>query len=113
MFYDKFVELCKMKGEKPTPLLNKLGISSGNIKRWKNGSSVSFGTVIKIADYFNVSLDYLFGRNEKITNVPTGLSAKALMTLMRLKERSDPLLTAINLLLESVAACVTSDTHIV
>lgn len=63
LFYDRFIQLCEMHNEKPTPLLNKLGISSTNLKRWKNGSSVNFNTIKLLADYFAVPVDYFFSDN--------------------------------------------------
>ena len=35
MFYDKFMELCAERNVKPSPILKKLGLSSGNLKRWE------------------------------------------------------------------------------
>lgn len=63
MFYDKLIELCNSHNEKLTPLLEKLDISTGNISRWKSGfNNISAENLQKIADYFNVSVDYLLGR---------------------------------------------------
>jgi len=43
----------------------KTGISSGLISDWEFGrKSPSLKNAIKIADYFNVSLDYLVGRTD-------------------------------------------------
>lgn len=42
-----------------------LGLSAGNVTDWKNGRSApSIDKLPIIADYLNVSLDYLFGRSE-------------------------------------------------
>ena len=44
-------------------LSRNTGISSGNISDWKSGrSKPSAETLIKIADYFECSVDYLLGR---------------------------------------------------
>ena len=85
MFYDKFIELCNIKKEKPTPLLNKLGLSSGNLKRWKNGSSVNFDTIKVLADYFNVTIDYFFDETSEqtIEYVSSGNSFKGLYELLK------------------------------
>lgn len=43
-----------------------LGLSAGNVTDWKNGRSApSIDKLPIIADYLNVSLDYLFGRPER------------------------------------------------
>ncbi len=60
MFYDKFVGLCEEKNEKPSPVLKKLGLSSGNLKRWETGASVNSDTLVKLSEYFQVPVDYFF-----------------------------------------------------
>lgn len=62
MFWERFYELCISVGEKPNPVAQKIGISSGVLTKWKNGTSFPNGTVlIDIARYFNCSIDYLVG----------------------------------------------------
>lgn len=41
----------------------KTGISNGQIRRW-NTSSPKIENIQKVADYFNVSVDYLLGRTQ-------------------------------------------------
>lgn len=44
-------------------LSESMGISTGNISDWKSGKSKPTAeALLKIADYFNVSIDYLLGR---------------------------------------------------
>ena len=64
MFYDKLIKLCNEKGEKITPLVKRLNISPGSIGNWQTGSIPNGETLIKFANYFNVSLDYLVGRTD-------------------------------------------------
>lgn len=46
-------------------LARSTGISSGNITDWKNGkASPSYGALVKIAKYFNVSVDYLLCKTD-------------------------------------------------
>ncbi len=54
------MELCREYGEKPTPVLKKLDISPGNLKRWEGGASITADTLEKIAGYFGVPVDYFF-----------------------------------------------------
>lgn len=67
MFWDCFYMLCEKAGIKPNPLARDLGISSGSITKWKNGGIPNGETLIKIADYFGCSVDYLLGREDKKT----------------------------------------------
>ncbi|MGM9936452.1 MAG: helix-turn-helix domain-containing protein, partial [Candidatus Ornithomonoglobus sp.] len=69
MFWDCFYRLCEKSGTKPNPLAKELGISSGSITKWKNGGIPNGETLIKIADYFNCSIDYLLGREHQSFNV--------------------------------------------
>lgn len=66
MFWNKFIELCEMNNIKPNPLGKELGVSSASLTKWKNGAIPGAETLIKIADRFNVSVDYLLGRTEHI-----------------------------------------------
>lgn len=62
MFWERFYELCISMGEKPNPVAQKIGLSSGVLTKWKNGTSFPNGTIlIDIAKYFNCSIDYLVG----------------------------------------------------
>ena len=66
MFWDQFIQLCNERDIKPNPLAKELGISSGILTRWKSGSLPNTETLIKISNYFNVSIDFLiFG--EKVS----------------------------------------------
>lgn len=43
-------------------------MSSGNMNKWKNGVVPKGNTLSKLADYFNVSVDYLIGKTDEQTN---------------------------------------------
>lgn len=64
MFWDRFYNLCLKKGIKPNPLGKEIGISSGIITKWKSGAIPNGENLIKIADYFDCSTDYLLGRTD-------------------------------------------------
>ncbi len=55
-------DLLKQRG-KAEGLSRKTGISSGNISDWKSGrSKPGLDSLLKIAEYFNCSVDYLLDR---------------------------------------------------
>lgn len=58
-FWDNFVKLCANAGKKPNPVAKELGISSGAVTSWKSGRVPHDTTLIKIADYFGVTVDEL------------------------------------------------------
>ena len=46
-------------------LANELKVSQSTVGMWENGKNKpEFDTLIKIADYFDVSVDYLLGKSE-------------------------------------------------
>ena len=61
--------LCDEKKLTFAELERTVGISNGQIRRWDN-SSPKIENVQKVADYFNVSIDYLLGRTEE-TDIQT------------------------------------------
>ncbi len=61
MFWDRFFALCQRNGKKPNPVGKEIGLSSGIISKWKNGGIPTGETLIKLARYFDVSVDYLLG----------------------------------------------------
>lgn len=64
VFYDRLLALCQENNEKITPVIKKLGLSAGSIARWRNGTVPDGNTICKIAEYFNVSSDYLLGKTD-------------------------------------------------
>lgn len=65
MFYQKLLSLCSERGIRITSLISELHISSGNLSKWKAGNNPKSDTLLKIADYFNVTTDYLLGKEEE------------------------------------------------
>lgn len=72
MFWEILLELCELHGIKPNPLAKLLGISSGAVTRWKKGSIPNDSTLLKIANYFGVTIAYLKGEEKSPTDVTGG-----------------------------------------
>jgi len=72
MFWDKLVELCKNHNLKPNQLGKEMNISSASFTKWKNGAIPNAETLMRIADFFNVSVDYLLGRSDHPVSVAVG-----------------------------------------
>ena len=63
MFWQRFYDICLKHGTKPNPVAKEIGISSGILTKWKNSGALPNGeTLIKLADYYNTSIDYLDNR---------------------------------------------------
>lgn len=71
--YEIIKELTKRKKMSIRQLEITLGYSNGYFSKWKKVSPNSEG-LQKVADYFNVSVDYLLGRETKETPKKVDLS---------------------------------------
>lgn len=86
MFWDRFYHLCEMNNKKPTPVGKEIGVSSGIISTWKKeGYCPSGEMLIKIANYFNCSIDYLVGRSDFINVQKTEFSSDELLFIEKLR----------------------------
>lgn len=98
--------LANAKGLSLTNLEIALGLGNGTISRW-NKSSPNSDKLVKVADFFHVSTDYLLGRTEEkpADQTVNGASEErqALIDLVMAcpEERAKDLLTAMQLFLQS------------
>lgn len=60
-FYERFVGLCNKVGKTPSRVAMEVGLSKPTVNRWKNGSSPTDATAMKIAEYFGISTQKLTG----------------------------------------------------
>lgn len=72
MFFEIFAKLCAEIGKSPNGVAKELSISSGSVSEWKKGRSPQNATLLKIAKYFDVSVDYLLGKTD-IKKDPPGV----------------------------------------
>ncbi len=83
-------ELREEKNISQLVLAEKIGTSQRNIGRWENGENEpSYSQLVKLADFFNVTLDYLVNREDDFGNVTVVNTERDALT--RLEKR---LLTA-------------------
>ena len=71
-FYKRLRDLCEERNLTVNELVKILNLSSGSPTAWKNGTIPRNATLIKIADYFSVTTDYLLGNENKIAPTGTG-----------------------------------------
>lgn len=57
-FFEKYDSLCKSRNETPNSVAKIIGASSGSVTAWKNGTVPRPATIVKIAEYFSVSVDF-------------------------------------------------------
>ncbi len=63
--YERIEELCKQRGINITRMCSDCGIPRASLSDFKTGrkKTLSAETLSKIADYFGVSVDYLYGKS--------------------------------------------------
>ena len=72
MFYSYFDELCKQKGVSANKACKEMGISRSVAAKWKStNTSPRYDTLIKISDYFGVSIDTLLEQSGQKENPAT------------------------------------------
>lgn len=69
IFFTRFQNLCRRNGTTVNAVGRIVGASSGSITAWKQGTEPRPSMVLKIADYFGVTSDYLLGLDEKPADV--------------------------------------------
>lgn len=69
--YNKIIDLCKDKGVSGSRMCVELGISKSTMTDLKNGriKSVSAVNAQKIASYFNITVDELYGKQKSSPGV--------------------------------------------
>ena len=75
VFFDILQPLCDEKGISVSALLDSLGMSRGNMGRWKNGLDPKAGTKKKIAEALGVDRS-VFDEKKPATGEGDGLTAK-------------------------------------
>lgn len=71
MFFDNFVKLCEQKGVKPSRALTDAGVPKSAYSYWRaeagigNDAKPTNQNAVKLAQYFNVSVDYLLTGEQK------------------------------------------------
>ncbi len=65
MIIQRINELLKSEGLNQSKLANGIGVNQSTVCNWLNGKKEpSIESLWKLADFFDVSVDYLIGRKE-------------------------------------------------
>ena len=65
MFKENFIKLCNQKGESPSHVCNKVGLSAATFSCWTDESVPRKATLMRIADYFGITVDELLAEPTK------------------------------------------------
>jgi transcriptional regulator with XRE-family HTH domain len=67
VFYDLYLDLCKRKGVKPTPAAKEMGFSKSTATKWRKGATPEGTSLMTIANYFGVGIDYFMEQKNPAT----------------------------------------------
>jgi transcriptional regulator with XRE-family HTH domain len=101
VFYENFLALCAKTRKTPSGVACAIGLSNAAASGWKKGKTPNDTTLLKIADYFGVSVETLT-EDQKEKPVPSEedeLSELQTKVLQKVKKASDAKLLAIIALL--------------
>lgn len=91
IIFQRVSELCREKGISVTGLERELGVANSAIQKWRSATSPSVETIKKVAQYFNVSVDYLVGTTDIRDTANNLLNAEdGIITLQRAMNRMKP-----------------------
>ena len=84
--YDKIRELCSERNITIRKLEEDLGFSRSYIQKW-SVNSPSVDKVMKVAAYFDVSIDYLIGATDIRTTLSEFMNDEDMIKLQRARQR--------------------------
>lgn len=97
MFKEIFIRLCNEKGVAPTVVCKSIGLSDAAFSKWTDESVPRRATLMRIADYFQVSTTYLLGLTDEPSvvlsdQVIANLSANVQRVVDELDKQKKPVL---------------------
>lgn len=63
-FYEKYVQLCNQVDKSPSAVAIELKLGKPSVSRWKTGSNPRDSSILKVANYFGVSPEWLKGETD-------------------------------------------------
>lgn len=86
VLYQRIKELCLQKDITISKLESDLGFGNSSIKKWEKVSSPSVDKIVKVASYFDVSVDYLLGRTDIIGSVSEIIGDEDIISFQRARQ---------------------------
>ncbi len=90
-FWENYSNLCTKIEKSPNAVAKDLGIASGSVTAWKNGTVPHTSTLNKIAEYFGVTAGYLLGYEKSPAGAELSEKDKKLVDAYH---RSEPVIQA-------------------
>lgn len=98
MFFDNFVRLCEQKGVKPSRALTEAGVPKSAYSYWRteagagNDAKPTSQNAVKLAQYFDVTVDYLLTGEQK-ENPPQQPQSEVDAALERIRRKLESMPT--------------------
>lgn len=98
MFFDNFVRLCEQKGVKPSRALTEAGVPKSAYSYWRteagagNDAKPTNQNAVKLAQYFDVTVDYLLTGEQK-ENPPQQPQSEVDAALERIRRKLESMPT--------------------
>lgn len=99
MFYSNYVKLCSKINKSPSAVGEELGFTRASVTGWGNGATPRKSSLIKIADYFGVTVTELMsgvGEQEKAPATKGEGSKEAVSKFIKATNDRAALLALIN-----------------
>ena len=87
ILYQRIKELCEKNEISIAKLESKLGFGNASIKKWGRVSSPSVDKIIKVASYFDVSVDYLLGRTDIEGSISEIIGDEDIISFQRARQK--------------------------
>lgn len=88
--FDRIKGLCEERRVSVAKLESDIGLGNGTITKWGKNVSPSADKLLKIATYFNVSVDYLLCRTDIRSSASDVIGDDIIASIQRAKERMIP-----------------------
>ena len=97
MFYDRYKELCENAGKSMSRVALDIGFEKSTITKWKQkGFTPRAELLNKIAEYFNVSPEYLLtGKKNTATQEDDGKTAEFIQLYSQLDEKQKQIVVSL------------------
>ena len=104
MFKENFIRLCNQKGESPSSVCRNVGITPATFSCWTSESVPRKATLMRIADYFGVTVDELLAEPAQtpVEEAMAKLTASMQEALDSMEKEKSPLLRSLEDLVKSM-----------
>lgn len=87
ILYERIKNLCAKHNITINKLESELGFGSSSVKKWERTSSPSVDKIMKVANYFDVSIDYLLGRSDIEGSISEIIGDEDIISFQRARQK--------------------------